>query len=102
MAWVTEGRTSHLPLLSSGDSVLVLLILLLSDFSQPVWQGMKLLLIILRAAQVAEVKPAVVILLQELVELRIFALQPRYLVLELRGTVFFIFIFLCLFIFERD
>ena len=63
---------------------------------------MKLLLIILRAAQVAEVKPAVVVLLQELVELGIFALQPRQLVLELRGTVFFIFIFLCLFIFERD
>lgn len=46
-------------------------------------QGVALLLLVLGAVRVTEVQQALVVLLQELVELRVSVLQPRKLVLVL-------------------
>lgn len=111
-----RGRTPLLPLQSPGRPILVLLVLLLTCFLQQTegqaragrggpecarpspalsgphfqhaGQGVQLLLLILRAVRVAEVQQALVVLLQELVELGVFVLQPRKLVLVLRRTAF--------------
>ena len=47
---------------------------------------MEPILFVLRAVRITEVQQALVILLQELVELRVFVLQSRELVLVLRRT----------------
>lgn len=59
-----------------------------SPHLQHFWQGVGLLPFVLRAVRIAEVQQALVVLLQELVELRVSELQPRKLVLVLRGIAF--------------
>lgn len=82
----SEGHRGSTPLLHSGDLVLVLLIFLFLTCLFPhVWQGVALILFTLRAVRVAKVQEALVVLLQDLVELKFFVLQPGELVLVLRG-----------------
>lgn len=113
-----RGGIPPAPLRSSGGPILVLLTFFLTGFLhqtqrarlsrcrgqecapcpppklrlrphfQHVRQGVQLLLSILRAVRVAEVQQALVILLQELVELGVFVLQPGKLVLVLRCPAF--------------
>lgn len=62
--------------------------LCLSPHFQHVRQRVELLLFVLSAVRITKVQQALVVLLQELVELRVFVLQPRELVLMLRCTTF--------------
>lgn len=61
---------------------------LLGSHFQRVRQGVELLLFPLGAVRVTEVQQALVILLQELVELGVFILESRKLIPVLRGTAF--------------